>query len=148
MPSEIDQCLEIVKALRPEAASAISSQSLDRLLTEFYEGDPKLGEAIKARSDQYNPRAPIYLFLYEIVTFCSVVYSIYDVIDKVDKITDIIADRNIQLSIVERAIKKLRKFGLSYPADKLERILDEVLDHLTRPQPSSTGQGEPPSAAT
>jgi hypothetical protein len=140
MSPEVKGCLEAVRALHADAASAVSPQSLEILLTELHADDSKLSEKIKARSGQFTPRAPIYLFLHDIVTFCCVVYSVYDVVGKVDQITSAMVDRDVQISILDRALAKLRKFGLSCPAEKLETILSEVLEYLTRPRAASVGQ--------
>jgi hypothetical protein len=135
MSSEVEGCLEALRELHPQAASAISPQALEILLTELHTDDPELSKKIKARSGQFTPRAPIYLFLHEIVTFCCVIYSVYDVVGKVDKITSAMIDRDVQIDILDRALAKLRKLGLPYAAEKLENVLKQVLDYLTKPRP-------------
>jgi hypothetical protein len=130
---EVKGCLEALRALHSKAASAVSPQSLEILLTELHTDDPELSKKIKARSGQFTPRAPIYLFLHEIVTFCCVVYSVYDVVGKVDQITSAMVDRDVQINILDRALAKLRKLGLPYVAEQLETILKQVIEYLTKP---------------
>jgi hypothetical protein len=63
-----------------------------------------------------------------------VIYSVYDVVGKVDKITSVMVDRDVQIDILDRALAKLRKLGLPYAAEKLEIVLKQVLDYLTKPR--------------
>jgi hypothetical protein len=135
MSPEVKGCMDALRDLRSKVASAISPQALEILLTEVRADDPELSKKIKSRSDQFAPRAPIYLFLHDIVTFCCVIYSVYDVVGKVDKITSAMIDRDVQIDILDRALAKLRKLGLPYAADKLEIVLKEVLEYLTKPRP-------------
>jgi hypothetical protein len=135
MSPEVKGCLEVLRELHSKAASAISPRALEILLTEVHTDDPELGKKIKTRSGQFAPRAPVYLFLHEIVTFCCVIYSVYDVVGKVDKITSAMVDRDVQIDILDRALAKLRKLGLPTAAEKLEIVLKQVLDYLTKPRP-------------
>jgi hypothetical protein len=66
MSPGVNGCLEALRELHSKAASAISPQALEILLTEVQTDDPELSKKIKARSGQFTPRAPIYLFLHEI----------------------------------------------------------------------------------
>jgi hypothetical protein len=135
MSPEVEGCLKALRELRSEAASAISPETLEILLTEVHADDPELSNRIKARSGQFAPRAPIYLFLHDIVSFCCAIYSVYDVVGKVDKITSVMIDKEVQTKILDRTLAKLRKLGLPYAAEKLEIILEQVLDYLTKPSP-------------
>jgi hypothetical protein len=130
----VERCVEVVRAIIPDEAATISPQSLELLAQQIYHDDPRLTEQVKAQSDKFNPRAPIYLFVQEIVTYCCFIYSAYEVIGKIDNATTLLLDHNAQEKIVNRAIEKLRLIGLKYPAEKIEVLQDKVLDYLTKPK--------------
>jgi hypothetical protein len=129
-------CRDALEALRPDDVSALSSPALDKLLQEIAEGDPS--RALRAGTGEINPHAPLQLILQDIVAFASVVYTVYDVAGKVNDFTNFALDENQQAEAVEKTIEKLRKVGLTYPADYLQSILNEYLDYITRP-PSKNG---------
>ncbi|MCK1741258.1 hypothetical protein IVA80_10355 [Bradyrhizobium sp. 139] len=134
MEPDVERCIQIIRTLAPEEANAISHRSLEALAQQIYRKDPDLAEQVKAKSDRFNPRAPIYLFIQEIVTYCCVIYSTIEVIGKIDHAATLLLDREAQVKIVDCAIEKLRLIGLEYPAQKIEELRDRVLDYLTKPQ--------------
>jgi hypothetical protein len=136
MEPDVEKCIEIVKAIVPQEANAIPSQSLGLLAQQIYRNSPELAEQVKAKSNKFNPRAPIYLFIQELVACCCVIYSTIEAIGKVDKVATLLLDHDAQLDIVNRAIHKLRLIGLEYPAQKVEEMRDKVIEYLTRPKSS------------
>jgi hypothetical protein len=123
----------MVTAIVPDEAGTISPESLAVLAQQVHSNSPELIEQVKARSQRFSPSAPAYLFVQEIVTYCCVVYSTMEVIGKVDKAADLLLDHDVQVAIVDRAIRKLRLIGLEYPAKKIEEVRDKVVEYWTRP---------------
>jgi hypothetical protein len=142
MPNDVESCTDILKAVFPNSTSAMSSDALRVLASRVYQTDTTLKQDIAARSAQFNPRAPIYLFVHEIVIASCAIYTIYDIVGKIDKIAGVIVDRETQVKIMEKTIERLRQFGLSYPADKLQILVDKLLDYMTRPNSTALLVGE------